>query len=150
MNGSLCAVRPEIGSIWSGGGSTFIVYEVWDEDARVYFLTGRTGLLKTPRSRAFTPLKSFADGRFRPLDVERDGVWTRAIVDRYGYNPPTEVDDPRICGRCRRAWGSVLGPADPSHFSVFNWLTNKYHAALHGGETHCGRDATGGEWLWPI
>lgn len=141
---------PAPGEIWGGTGSTFIVYEIWEDDARVYFLTGRKGLVKKPTQRAFVSLRLFTGGRLKPLDLAQDNVWTRAIAERYVYSPPDSQDDPRVCGRCRRSWGSRLVTPRSGHFAIFNWLTGKYHSGGDGGDTSCGLHATGGEWLWPI
>lgn len=65
------------------------------------------------------------------------------------YDPPTDQADPRVCGTCRRHWGSVLVPPRAGHFVILNSRTGKYHSGGEYGMTDCGKDATTDEWLWP-
>lgn len=67
---------------------------------------------------------------------------------------PVEQDDKRVCGRCRRAWGSCLVPPPDGYFAAFNTQTGKYHHVSPDGHrgrfgfTACGLDACGTEWKW--
>ena len=65
------------------------------------------------------------------------------------YDPPTEQDDPRVCGGCKRAWGSVL-VSHPGGYTIVNLRTGKYHSGRDYGMTDCGIDATGEAFLWPV
>jgi len=76
------AIVPEVGEIWSGGGMTVRVIELWPEDARVERLTGRTGLLKRPVKAGVIPLSNFSNGRMRKLQGQT--LWAQAILERYG------------------------------------------------------------------
>lgn len=71
-------------------------------------------------------------------------------MGRGTYSPPGDQDDPRVCGARRRHWGSVLVPPLPATFVILNTRTGKYHSGGEYGETDCGRDATGDDWLWPL
>lgn len=58
---------------------------------------------------------------------------------------PPNQDDPRVCGLCRRGWGSVIVTPPPGYFSLFNSRTGKFHGELRG-KTACGLIAVGEEW----
>jgi hypothetical protein len=66
------------------------------------------------------------------------------------YDPPRDQRDSRICGRCRRAWGSILVDPPEVYFPIQNARTDKYHSGGDFGKTDCGLDATGDEWRWPL
>lgn len=66
------------------------------------------------------------------------------------YRPPSRADDPSVCGRCRRHWGSSLVEPPAHYFVIGNTRTGKYHSGGDYGMTDCGQDATADHWMWPL
>lgn len=46
------------------------------------------------------------------------------------------VRERRVCGRCRRAWGSALVPPPDGHYSLLNVQTGVVHAEYDRGPEH--------------
>lgn len=63
------------------------------------------------------------------------------------YDPPTKASDERVCKRCRRWTGSYNGAR---LWTILNTRTGKHHADRGFGDTACGLNATGEEFLWPV
>jgi hypothetical protein len=85
----------------------------------------------------------------------RDALTNRVITSptkesgrlRYGYDPPRDASDPRICGNCLLHTGSYSGHP---RWPIQNARTDTYHSGGEYGEADCGRDVTADHYRWPI